>query len=116
MVEAIANTPAYQEFEAKHNRHLNMLTENDRNLRRQALVEFNKAIDSRAVSDQLMEFYYREKLVRRLIMTLEDQIEKNRELAIEIMSKAIERIGLKNEAQILLPAVANRMNKSPFAE
>jgi len=34
-----------------------------------------------------MEFYYREKLVRRLIMTLEDQIEKNRELAIEIMSK-----------------------------
>jgi hypothetical protein len=39
------------------------------------------------VTDQLIEFYYREKLVRRLIMTLEDQIEKNRELAIEIMSK-----------------------------
>jgi len=32
------------------------------------------------------------------------------------MGKAIERIGLKDEAQILLPAVANRMNKSPFAE
>ena len=27
MVEAIPNTPAYQEFESKHNRHLNMLTE-----------------------------------------------------------------------------------------
>lgn len=35
----------------------------------------------------MMEFYYREKLVRRLILSLEDQIEKNRELAIEIMSK-----------------------------
>ena len=34
-----------------------------------------------------MEFYYREKLVRRMIMTLEDSIEKNRELAIEIMTK-----------------------------
>mmetsp|Transcript_10853 Transcript_10853/g.14621 ORF Transcript_10853/g.14621 Transcript_10853/m.14621 type:complete len:86 (+) Transcript_10853:21-278(+) len=85
MVDAIANTPQYQEFEAKHNRHLNMLTESDRNLRRQALIEFNKVIGSSAVTDQLIEFYYREKLVRRLIMTLEDQIEKNRELAIEIM-------------------------------
>jgi len=49
-----------------------MLTENDRNLRRQALVEFNKVIDSKAISDQCIEFYYKEKLVRRLIMTLED--------------------------------------------
>lgn len=93
-----------------------MLAENDRNLRRQALVEFNKVIDSSSVSDELIEFYYREKLVRRLIMTLEDQIEKNRELAIEIMSKAVERVGLKEEAQILLPAISNRMNKIPFNE
>lgn len=27
MVQAIPNTPQYQEFESKHNRHLNMLTE-----------------------------------------------------------------------------------------
>lgn len=44
-------------------------------------------IDSRAETDELIEFYYREKLVRRLVLTLEDQIEKNRELAIEIMTK-----------------------------
>ncbi len=31
-------------------------------------------------------------------------------------NRAIERIGLKDEAQILLPAIANRMNKQPFAE
>ena len=88
----------------------------DRNLRRQALVEFNKVIDSAAITDELIEFYYREKLVRRLILTLEDQIEKNRELAIEIMTKAIERVGLKDEAQVLLPAIAARMNKQPFTE
>ena len=58
-----------------------------------------------------MEFYYREKLVRKLILTLEDQIEKNRELAIEIMTKAIERVGFKDEAQFMLPAIAARMNK-----
>lgn len=101
MVDPIATNPKYQEFEAKHNRHLNMLAENvslpttilrgaqfqDRNLRKQALVEFNKVIESTSIGDDLIEFYYREKLVRRLIMTLEDQIEKNRELAIEIISK-----------------------------
>lgn len=64
-----------------------MLAENDRNLRRQALVEFNKVIDTKTETDELIEFYYREKLVRRLVLTLEDQIEKNRELAIEIMTK-----------------------------
>ena len=85
--DSIASSAKYQEFESKHNRHLNMLAENDRNLRRQALVEFNKVIDSRVETDQLIEFYYREKLVRRLVLTLEDQIEKNRELAIEIMTK-----------------------------
>ena len=51
------------------------------------MVEFNKVIDSSGVSDEHIEFYYREKLVRRLVLTLEDQIEKNRELAIEILSK-----------------------------
>ena len=85
--DSIASSPKYQEFESKHNRHLNMLAENDRNLRRQALVEFNKVIDSRTETDELIEFYYREKLVRRLVLTLEDQIEKNRELAIDIMTK-----------------------------
>lgn len=28
----------------------------------------------------------------------------------------IERVGLKEEAQILLPAIANRLNKTPFPE
>lgn len=27
-----------------------------------------------------------------------------------------ERVGLKEESQILLPAIANRMNKIPYAE
>ena len=50
------------------------------------------------------------------MIALEDQIEKNRELSIEIFTKMIERVGLKEEAQILLPAIANRLNKTPFPE
>ena len=90
MVESVASSAKYQEFEQKHNRHLNMLSENvsscnslqglttliewiqDRNLRRQALIEFRKAIEASTVSDEVIEFFYREKLVRRLVLTLED--------------------------------------------
>ena len=63
-----------------------------------------------------MELYYREKLVRRLVISLEDQIEKNREITIEIFTKMIERVGFKDEASFVLPAIANRMAKVPYAE
>ena len=92
-----------------------ILCPQDRNLRRQALVEFNKVCEKEK-SDEIWQFFFREKLVRRLIIVLEDPIEKNREFSIDIMVKSIERIGLKDEAMILLPAIANRMNKVPFAE
>jgi hypothetical protein len=32
------------------------------------------------------------------VITLEDQIEKNRELAIDIIQKMTERVGLKDES------------------
>lgn len=92
-----------------------MLAEADRNLRRQALVEFNKVMD-REKDDVVIEYYYREKLARRLVIALDDQIEKNRELSIQIITKAIERVGLKEEAAILLPAIAARMDKLPYPE
>jgi hypothetical protein len=66
-------------------------------LRRQALVEFKKAAENER-NDKVLEYYYRDKLVRRLVIGLEDQIEKNRELAIEILSKMIQRVGFKEES------------------
>ena len=33
----------------------------------------------------IAEFFYREKLVKRLVIVLEDQIEKNRETAIDLI-------------------------------
>ena len=73
-------------------------------------------MDRTNIKAETLDFFYREKLVRRLVISLEDQIEKNREITIEILSKAIEKVGLKDESQILLPAIANRMSKIPYAE
>lgn len=38
-------------------------------------------------NDKIAEFFYRERLAKRLVLILEDQIEKNRELSIEIIQK-----------------------------
>lgn len=84
-------------------------------MRRQALAEFSK-IASNEKNNEFIAYFYREKLVRRLVIALEDQIEKNRELCIEIISKMVERVGFKEESQIILPAIANRLNKIPFPE
>jgi hypothetical protein len=66
--------------------------------------------------NKIVEFFYRERLAKRLVITLEDQIEKNREMAIDIIQRMTERVGLKEESQILLPAIAARMNNTPFPE
>lgn len=73
-------------------------------------------MDQQSIKTETLDFFYREKLVRRLVISLEDQIEKNRELTIEILTKAIERVGLKDESNLILPAIAQRMSKFPYAE
>ena len=55
-------------------------------MRRQALAEFNKVLEKEK-SNAIVEFFFREKLARRLVISLDDQIEKNREITIEILIK-----------------------------
>ena len=50
------------------------------------------------------------------MLSLDDAIEKHREIALEIITTVVGRVGFKEEAMILLPAIAKRMNKLPFAE
>ena len=115
MNDSIVDTEAYQEFEAKHNRFLNMLAEEDRQLRKQALLEFRKTVNANK-NPKVLEFFYRQRLCKRAVLCLEDQVEKNREVAIEIMSTMVEHAGFKEESNIILPACAARMQKSPFPE
>jgi hypothetical protein len=94
---SIGDSEAYKEFETRHNRYLNMLQENDRNLRRQALNEFKKACENQN-NKEVLQLFYIDKLCKRLVLCLEDQVEKNRELTIEIITTCIEKVGLKEEA------------------
>ena len=86
-----------------------MLSDGDRNIRRQALNELKKAVNN--IKDKgILELFYRDKLCKRLVLCLEDAIEKNREIALEILTTCIENCGLKEEAQIIIPAICKRMN------
>jgi hypothetical protein len=92
-----------------------MLQDNDRNIRRQALTELKRSINKEK-SDAIVAYFYRERLIKRLVLCLEDQVEKNREMTIEMITTVTERCGLKEESNILLPAIANRMKKIPYSE
>ena len=77
-------------------------------------MEFKKAVNGK--NDAVIEYFYRERLCKRLVLCLEDTVEKHRETSIEILTSMIERFGFKEESQIILPAIANRMSKTPYAE
>ena len=60
-------------------------------------MEFKKVANNEK-SEAILNLYYRDKLARRLVISLDDQIEKHREMTIEIISTFIEKVGLKDEA------------------
>ncbi len=74
-----------------------MLTDGDRNIRKQALQEFKKSTAS-IKNKKVLEAFYKDKLCKRLVLCLEDQVEKNREWTIEILTTVIEKCGLEEEA------------------
>ncbi len=78
-------------------------------------MEFRKALKN-TKKDAILEFFYRERLCKRMVLRLEDPVEKHREMAIEILTEMVEKFGFKDESQIILPAISNRMIKVPYAE
>ncbi len=63
---------------------LNEFNLKDRNIRRQGLEGVRKSLNDEK-DIKIVEFFYRERLAKRLVIILEDQIEKNRELSIDII-------------------------------
>ena len=47
-------------------------------------MEFRKVLQ-KGGDDKVHEYFYRERLCKRLVLSLEDQVEKNREMSIEII-------------------------------
>ncbi len=48
-----------------------MIADNDRNIRRQGLEGVRKSLKDEK-DDKIVEFFYRERLAKRLVITLED--------------------------------------------
>lgn len=74
-----------------------MLTDGDRNIRRQGLNEFKKVVTNYK-NEEVLIYFYRERLCKRLVICLEDKVEKNREISVEIINEMVEKAGLKEES------------------
>jgi hypothetical protein len=105
----------FQEFLAKNKRNINCLLDKERNIRLKALKEFDKDLLKQENNSVLSKFWT-DYLLKPLVLIYDDKIEKLRELSISITTKLIERFDLKDEAQVIIPGIWARMNKTPFPE
>ena len=79
--------------------------------------EVANLISEKATKGFILDEFFRKLLVKPLIVAYSDTVEKHREMAIEITKTTLEAIGLKDEAQLILPAVIGRLNdNNPFPE
>ena len=78
-------------------------------------MEFRKTVQANK-NPKVVEFFYRQRLCKRTVLCLEDQVEKNREMSLEIMTTMLENASFQDESNIILPACAARMGKIPYPE
>ena len=105
----------FQEFLTRNKRNINCLIDKERNIRLKALKDFNKNL-LKEENDNILAKFWRCHLLKPLVMIYDDPIEKLRSLAISITTQLLERFNLEDEAQIIIPGICGRMNKTPFAE
>lgn len=105
----------FTEFLKRNKRNINCLVDKEKNIRLKALKEFNKDLFEES-NDAVISKFWRNHLLKPLVLIYDDKVEKLRELAIEITSKLIDRFELKDEAQVIISGVVARMDKIPFPE
>ena len=99
----------------KYRRDINCLTDENRNTR---LVALRKLLTElpKEPEDELREKLFINCLIKPLTYAFEDKIEKNREIAIKIVSGHIEKFGFTKDYDVLLTAALARLNGTPFPE
>lgn len=80
------------------------MLDKERNIRLKALKEFDKDL-LKEKNDNVLSKFWRDHLLKPLVMIYDDQIEKLRELSISITTRLIERFDLKDEAQVIIPGI-----------
>lgn len=105
----------FAEFLTRNKRSINCLLDKERNIRLKALKDFDKnLLDEK--NDNVLAKFWRDHLLKPLVLIYDDKIEKLRELAINITTQLVDRFELKEEAQVIIPGIVARMNKIPFPE
>lgn len=105
----------FAEFLTRNKRNINCLLDKERNIRLKALKDFDKnLLDEK--NDHVLSKFWRDHLLKPLVLIYDDKIEKLREFAINITSQLVERFELQEEAQVIIPGIVARMNKIPFPE
>lgn len=90
------------------------MLDKERNIRLKALKEFKKVTSED--NEKVLAKFWRNHLLKPLVMIYDDKIEKLRSLSIEITSELVSRLGLEDEAQVIIPGIVARMNKTPYPE
>jgi len=110
----------YEEFLLTIRRDINCLGENDRVVRRNALVKLEKTVRAqRKVSDDIILRAFLEELHKPLLRLLADPGEKCRELSLDLLGDFIAQLSydqLSDLLPLLLAAVLGRIRALPFPE
>lgn len=105
----------FNDFLTRNKRNINCLLDKERNIRLKALKDFDKNLLSEE-NDAVLSKFWRDHLLKPLVLIYDDKVEKLREIAINITTQLIERFEVKEEAQVIIPGIVERMNKIPYAE
>jgi len=96
---------------------INCLNDQDRNIRKQGLIKINKELLSTPHKEYVQQLLS-QSLMNSLLKTLEDPIEKHREMTISLFEKLLEQINFEDKVllSMLILCIISRLNKIPFAE
>merc|ERR1719163_111109 len=101
-------------------RDINGLTENDRNVRREALKKLERAfVSKRTASIEIIGQVFVQNAHKPLLKCLSDSIEKCRELALQIVKELCAQLPERDVVDVLpllLAAVVQRFRTTPFPE
>ncbi|KAL4450906.1 hypothetical protein ABPG74_011748 [Tetrahymena malaccensis] len=118
----IEQSAAYEELVKNYQRDINCLVDDDRNLRKKGLTTILKqAFATSTPTKELLQFF-QINVLKNLLRTIDDSIEKNRELAQNIIQsfciRSKDSVDLvdREVTQQILQKLCSRVNTIPYAE
>jgi hypothetical protein len=96
---------------------INIFNIKDRNIRKQGLIKINKELLLTPHKEYVQQLLS-QSLMNCLLKTLEDPIEKHREITISLFEKLLDEINFEDKVllSMLILCIISRLNKIPFAE